>query len=77
MQFYILINVKIRKKLIKRKENENGTASLLMAKETELEDSTTRPHSHIMVLLRFYIVKMQHMYFYYILFYFRFFDIAS
>ena len=48
-----------------------------MAKETELEDSTARPHSHIMVLLRFYIVKMQHMYFYYILFYFRFFDIAS
>ena len=48
-----------------------------MAKETELEDITTRPHSYIMVLLRFHIVKMQYMYLYYILFYFRFFDIAS
>ena len=44
-----------------------------MAKESDVQDSTTRPHLHVIADLRFHIVKEQHMY---VLFYLRFFHIV-
>ena len=37
--------------------------SLLMAKQTDVWDSTTRPHLYVIVILRFHIVKKQRIYF--------------
>ena len=47
----------------KLKEYENNNMSLLMAKKTDVRDSTTRPQLYVIALLRFHIVKKQHMYF--------------
>ena len=45
------------------KEYENNSMSLLMAKQTDVWDSTTRPHLCVIVILRFHIVKKQRIYF--------------
>ena len=34
-----------------------------MAKKTDIRNRTTRPHLYVIALLRFHIVKNQHMYF--------------
>ena len=36
--------------------------NLLITKKTDVRDNTTRPHLHVIALLRFHIVKKQHMY---------------
>ena len=52
--------------------HENFSASLLMAKWTDVLDWTTRPHFYLLALLRLHIAKIkQHMYFFYY-YYFRF-----
>ena len=45
------------------KEYENNNMSLLMEKQIDVRDSTNHPHLHVIALLKFHIVKKQHMYF--------------
>ena len=47
-----------------------------MAKQTDVRDSTTCSHLHVIALLRFHIVKKQYMYFSFY-FLFPFFHIVS
>ena len=37
--------------------------NMKMEKQTDVLNSTTRPHLYVIALLRFHIVKKQHMYF--------------
>ena len=43
--------------MVNKKEYEIYGVSLVMAKQTDVQGSANRPHSNILSLLRFHIVK--------------------